>query len=179
MQSANIYIFIIISTNFCFQNSRPDTAICDPNSLKFQLAYALNDSVCFIVYLFLNTYIWPYGAVIWCSFPKVFWGLCYYFLHTDRKSELIIYFAISVFINWVHVTMCEEILLAVHRGQKGRLIACGSNVEIKKDYKVEKIIGFNHPPLCFKSAFEYFISINLDIVYITQMVILNIQETLL
>ena len=45
-------------------------------------------------------------------------------------------------------------------------MACGENVEIKKDYKVEKIIGFNHKPLCFKSAVEYFISINLDIPYI-------------
>jgi hypothetical protein len=53
-------------------------------------------------------------------------------------------------------------------------MACGQNVEIKKDYKVEKLIGFNHPPLCYKSAFEYFISINLDIVYIAHMVILNL-----
>jgi len=64
----------------------------------------------------MNTYIWPYGAVFWCTLPKIFWALCYYFMHTDRANDLLIIFVLSIFVNWIHSTMCEEILLAVHRG---------------------------------------------------------------
>ena len=99
----------------------PNSTVCDPNTFNFQSAFALSDSVLFSIYLVMNTYIWPYGSVIWCSIPKIFWALCFYFMHTDRAYDLFVILLSSIFFNWVHTTMSEEILLAVHRGQKGRL----------------------------------------------------------
>lgn len=124
------YLFGVISSNFCFQQSVPTHTYCEPSNIYFNMIMALSDSFLLIIYLILNNYIWTHGGVYWCTFPKIAWCIGLYYYHTDRTQDLITCFVTSVIFNIVHVIMCEEIMLAVHRGQRGRHSATGESVEM-------------------------------------------------
>lgn len=70
-------------------------------------------------------------------------------------------------------------MLAVHRGQKGRLMATGESVEEPDSKNYAELRPLQMLPICKYTSIEFFVSINLDLFYIVKMVKLNIIETFL
>ena len=58
--------------------------------------------------------------MFWCTLPKIAWCIALYFYFPDRVADLVFALIFSMVVNIVHVIVCEEVMLAVHRGQKGR-----------------------------------------------------------
>ena len=171
------YLFGVISSNFCFQSTAPAYTYCEPSNIYFNMLMALNDSFLMIVYLTLNNYIWTHGGVSWCTFPKLAWCLALYYYHPDRASDLALCFTTSLILNVVHVTMCEEIMLAVHRGQRGRHSATGESVEMPgSKVHADESRPLKFAPICKQTTIEFYVSINMDFLCIIELMSKKIKD---
>jgi len=137
-----------------------------------------SDSFFFIFYLVLNNYVYPSGGFTWCTLPKVGCIVALYYYYMDRKKDLAMTFLISCFQNLIHVVMCEEIMLSIHRGLKGRSVVTGKNVEAPEAKKVAEIRPLRKQAVCKFTTIEFYVAINLDLGYILKMGKVNIIETL-
>ena len=135
----------------------------------------MSDAVLLIIYLTLNNFIWTHGSVFWCTLPKIAWSIALYFYFPDRVPDLATAFSLSLLLNTIHVMMCENMLVAVHRGAKGRHCRTRKYVEnIKpgeKNQFYEEHLPMILPPICYMNPVEFFISINLDISNIRTMLV--------
>ena len=147
---------------------------CEPSNIYFNMVMSMSDCFFLLIYLVLNNYMWPVGGVAWCTVPKIAWSIALYYYHTDRTFELLVAFGTSVVFNLIHLVVCEEILLAVHRGQKGRMYATGESVEKPDSKDVVELRPLALTPVCKYTTIEFYVAINMDIIYIFKMAKLNL-----
>ncbi len=89
----------------------------------------------------MNDHLYPSGYTGFTVFPKVFWGICFYFLFDDRPQEIILMFLVTSIQAWLTALHSEELLIEVYRE------------EIKDDFH----------------AIDYYTLIYLDLPYICKM----------
>ena len=172
------FLFATASTNFCFQYDTPSMPYCEPTNINFNLTMNLSDSVLLVIYLALNNFIWTHGSVLWCTLPKIAWCIAFYFYFPDRVPDLVASFLFSFLLNVIHVVACEEVMVAVHRGAKGR--HCQTKIDVEDSLRSGQKVQFyeEHRPLilspvCTMNPIEFFVSINLDLRCIWNIVIVN------
>lgn len=117
-----------MTTNFCFQYGEVNTQICEPSLIYSNLILSTSDCLFLSIYIFLYDYVYPLNSFIWCTIPKLGLTVCFYFIESDRDHTSM--FALSCLLNFAHCMINEELMLAVHRGQKGRTIESGESVEL-------------------------------------------------
>ena len=152
-----------MTSNFCFQHEEVNTQICEPSLIYSTLILSTCDCLFLSIYFFLFDYVYPFNTFIWCSIPKLGLTVCFYFIESDRDHASI--FVLSCFLNFIHCVINEELMLAVHRGQKGRTIELGLSVELPTSKYVAELRVEGEESICQYSLIEYYIELNLNFVY--------------
>jgi hypothetical protein len=124
--------------------------VTDPHKIGYYLVFLFSDQTFFLMYCFINTYIWPSGAFTFCSIPKLVWAISLYFLRTDRTIDLMINLGLSCVSNLLQVIVAEETMVLAHNFMQ--------NDEV--------------------SSIDFYVKMNLNIKYICEVIMatLNIKK---
>ena len=101
---SSLYLEAVLSTNY----------LTNVQNLYFSHILSLCDSALLLVYIFINTYIWPSGAFFWCLIPKSVITLALFFVHGDQGQNLIISLQYSSMVSLAHLLMSEEAMVYSH-----------------------------------------------------------------
>lgn len=69
----------------------------------------------------MGNFVWPSGALTFCTCFKIGVALGFHYLWLDRTSDIIAAFAFSVATNLAHILITREVILRVHNGDMGTL----------------------------------------------------------
>lgn len=147
------------TANFCFQNEDPSHRMCEPSMIMFQGGFSLTDNVLFFLYLFIGDFIYPSGALTFCTLFKVGTALAFHYLFLDRTADIVLMFAVSVATNFAHIMVCREVVLRVHNGDMGDL-------REGEDPNDESLRAFHQEPRAELATVDAYVAVNMDLQFI-------------
>ena len=106
-------------------------------NLWFSQLIQLVDSAHLVVYMFLNNYIWPSGAFMWCFVPKIFWTIIFAIIWPDVITDLITILLVASITNLIHVLACEEAMVNFKDSKQGSTLQAYSLTQMNPSYMLK------------------------------------------
>jgi hypothetical protein len=122
----------------------------EPLQQLYFSAFVLSDAAMLLLYLVVNTYIWPKYAFYFCLFPKIVLAFSMSCLLSNRLRDILINLFLASMCNLSYLLCYEEIMLAVFSKQIDNATNWGS--------------------------LDIFVAVNLDFIYIYNLLRYNFED---